>query len=94
MATFIIRHRVKDYDTWKKAYAEHGPVRAQNGFKKSVVYRYVDDPNHVIINFEVEDIEKARAFSQDPALAERMKAAGVLDEPKFFYLDEGETFPN
>ncbi len=94
MATFIIRHRVKDYDAWKKVYAEHGKVRAQNGFKKSVVYRYVDDPNHMIIVFDVQDIEKAKAFASDPVLAEKMKEAGVIDEPKFFYLDGGESFQN
>ncbi|MDP3920341.1 MAG: cyclase [Candidatus Omnitrophota bacterium] len=94
MARFIIRHRVSDYDRWKKAYAAHGAVRAQNGFKKSVVHRYVDDPNHLIILFDVDDVEKAKTFAADPALAQKMKEAGVIDEPKFFYLDDGETFPN
>jgi hypothetical protein len=90
----MIRHKVKDYDTWKKAYAAHGSARAENGFKKSVVHRYSDDPNHLIIVFEVDDIEKAKTFSASTDLAQKMKEAGVLDEPKFFFLDDGEAFPN
>jgi len=94
MATLIIRHQVKDYDTWKKAYAEHGQDRAQNGFGKSTVHRYLDDPNHLIIVFDIEDVKKAKSFIASPDLAQRMKNAGVIDDPKFFYLDDGESFAN
>ena len=94
MATFIVRHKVRDYSVWKKVFAEHGKVRAQYGFTKSRVYRYVDDPNHVIVVCEVKDINKAKALASAPELATAMKEAGVVEEPKMFYLDDGESFPN
>ena len=94
MATFIVRHKVKDYATWKKSFAAHGAVRAQLGFTKSRVHRYVDDPNHVIVVSEVKDIQKAKTLASSPDLAQKMKEAGVVDEPKMFFLDDGETFPN
>jgi quinol monooxygenase YgiN len=94
MATFIVRHKVKDYAVWKKVFAEHGKVRAQHGFTKSRVYRYVDDPNHVIIVSELKDINQAKAMAASPGLVKAMKDAGVIEEPKLFYLDDGESFPN
>ena len=94
MATFIVRHKVKDYTAWKKAFAEHGKVRVQLGFTKSRVYRFVDDPNHVIVVSELKDIRKAKAMAATPEFAKAMKDAGVIDEPKMFYLDDGENFPN
>lgn len=94
MATFIVRHKVRNYATWKKAFAEHGKVRSQYGFTKSRVYRYLDDPNHVIVVCEVNDLGRARAFVAAPGLAKSMKEAGVVDEPKMFYLDDGESFSN
>ncbi len=94
MATFIVRHKVKDYEAWKKVFVEHGKVRAQAGFTKSRVYRYMDDPNHLILVCEVKNIEKAKAFAATPDLAQTMRAAGVIDEPKTFFLDDGETFPS
>ena len=94
MATLIIRHKVKDYAAWKKVFAEHGKARAGQGFKKSRVYRYLDDPNHVIIVFELSDVKKAQAFVKSPELAAAMKNAGVVSEPLFFYLDDGEVFSN
>ena len=94
MATFIVRHKVKNYATWKKAFAEHGKVRAQYGFTKSRVYRYLDDPNHVIVVSEVNDIGRAKVLTASSDLARKMKEAGVVDEPKMFYLDDGESFPN
>ena len=94
MATFIVRHKVKDYQTWKKVFVEHGKIRAQHGFTKSRVYRFVDDPNHVIVVCELKDINEAKTMATSPDLAMAMKAAGVVDEPKMFYLDDGENFPN
>ena len=94
MATFIVRHKVKDYASWKKVFAEHGKVRAQFGFTKSRVHQYLDDPNHVIVVCDVKDINKAKAFATAPDLAQKMKEAGVVDEPKMFYLDDGEVFPS
>ena len=94
MATFIVRHKVRDYAAWKKVFAEHGKVRAQYGFTKSRVYRFVDDPNHLIVVCELKDINKAKAMAASPELAKAMKAAGVVDEPKMFYLDDGESFQN
>ena len=94
MATFIVRHKVKDYDAWKKVFAEHGKVRVKLGFTKSRVYRYLDDPNHVIIVSELKDINQAKTLVASPDLAKAMKEAGVVDEPKMFYLDDGESFPN
>ena len=76
----------------EKAYESHGKVRADNGFRTSTVHRYLDDPNHLIIVFDVADIAKAKAFADSPDLAQKMKDAGVVDEPKFFYLDDGEAF--
>ena len=94
MATFIVRHKVRDYAAWKKVFAEHGKVRSQNGFTKSRVYRYVDDPNHVIVVCEVKDIKQAKALAASPDLVKAMKESGVVDEPKMFFLDDGETFPS
>ena len=37
---------------------------------------------------------KAKALASGPDLAQTMKEAGVLDEPKVFFLDDGEMFPN
>ena len=94
IATFIVRHKVKDYEIWKKTFVAHGKTRAQAGFTKSRVYRYVDDPNHLILVCDVKDIQKAKAFATSPDLAQTMKAAGVIDEPKAFFLDDGESFPS
>ena len=94
MATFIVRHKVQNYETWKKVFVENGKVRALFGFTGSRVYRYVDDPNHLIVVCEVKDIRKAKALATSRDHAQVMKEAGVLDEPKFFYLDDGESFPS
>jgi hypothetical protein len=43
------------------------------------MWRCVEESNNVFFMFEVADIEKARAFINDPTAAEAGKAAGVVD---------------
>jgi hypothetical protein len=48
--------------------------------------RNIDDPNEVIILFELEDLQKAREFSASSDLRERMQEAGVVDKPDIYFL--------
>ena len=49
------------------------------------------DKNELVIIFECNDLDKAKPMFSDPALAEVMKKAGVLDQPTVFFLEEIES---
>ena len=48
--------------------------------------RNVDDPNEVIVSFEIEDLQKAREFIASDDLRERMQESGVIDKPDTYFL--------
>ncbi len=82
-----ISHKVKDFDTWLKAYdAEGVETRSSNGLIERAIARNIDDPNLIHITFAVSDMAKAKARLKDPALKKIMTEAGVISEPVFeFY---------
>lgn len=90
MQYVLIRHKVGDYAKWKVMFDEHGATRKASGSKGGRLFRNADDPNEVVVLFEWDDIEKARAFVQSEDLGQTMKRAGVLDKPDIYYLDEVE----
>jgi hypothetical protein len=78
-----IAHKVKDFDTWLKAYdAEGTETRAQHGLVDRSVSRNHDDPSMAYVVFGVSDIAKAKARFADPAFKKLMTDAGVLSAPK------------
>jgi heme-degrading monooxygenase HmoA len=88
MPYIMIRHRVKDYATWKPVFDEHGATRKAKGSKGGHLFRSTDDPNEVVIVFEWDDMAKARQFLQSEDLREAMQQAGVSDQPSVYYLEE------
>lgn len=91
----IVRHRVRDYDAWLPIFQEHGAVRRQYGGRGDQVYRVNGDPNDLIIVNFFADLERAKAFTQDPSLREAMGRAGVISEPEVTFAEEAEgaTYP-
>ena len=87
----IVQHRVRDYDTWKPAFDEHGDIRRRHGATGHELYRGLDDPNEITIVNHFHSREQAEAFAADPSLKEAMERGGVISEPRITWARETET---
>ena len=83
---FLIRHQVVDYDQWRQVYVGHAAERRQAGFREVRLFRNMENPNEVIILFEIDDVEKAKAFLESDETREKMKEAQVTDTPDVYFL--------
>ena len=88
MGTIVLRHKVRDFASWKQQYDEHANARAAAGLINDRVLQIVDDPNDVVVIFEYQDLQKAREFTSSPDLKAAMEAAGVVEEPTIFIAQE------
>jgi quinol monooxygenase YgiN len=90
MVTLVVHHRVRDYDAWKPVFDEHEPVRRSHGEIEHRVYRDLHDPNRVVVHNDFPSEDAARAFTDDPSLAEAMQRAGVEGEPGISFMERAE----
>jgi glutathione synthase/RimK-type ligase-like ATP-grasp enzyme len=90
----LIRHKVKDYDEWKKHFDADAVHRKPGGSKGGHVFRSKNDPNEVYILMEMDSMEKAEKFILSEQLKKTMKEAGVVGKPDIVFLDDGEKFKN
>jgi hypothetical protein len=86
MVHMLVRHKVEEFGKWKPIYDEHQEARAAAGLKDLHLWHNIDDPNEIVLLFEISDVEKAKAFVQSPDLKERMAAAGVISTPDILFL--------
>ena len=86
MALVIVRHKVQDFASWKRAFEAHAPARATAGLSNARLYRSADDSSEVVILLDTDDIGKAMQFISSAGLKEAMKAAGVIDRPDVYVL--------
>ena len=88
----LVRHRVADFDAWKKMYDDFGPIQAEHGVRGHQVLRSIENPNDVIVTHTFDSREAARAFFAMPELKEAMSQAGVnADSVEISYFDEVEA---
>lgn len=92
MPAVLVNHKVADFDTWIKVFEEHGAQRQQIGASGSIVWQAADDPNNVFILIKGVDPAKAQAFSQSADLKATMKRGGVISQPTFTLLADGQKF--
>jgi heme-degrading monooxygenase HmoA len=87
----IVQHKVRDYDTWKSAFDEHGDVRRRHGATGHELYQGLDDPNEVTVVNHFPSRQQAEAFAADPSLKQAMEQGGVTSEPRITWAQETEA---
>lgn len=88
MAFLLIRHEVKDFNTWKTGYDAHQSKRAEAGLTEKFLLRGADDDNEVVLLLEAQSLDRARVFSASSNLREKMLEVGVIDRPEIYFLDK------
>ncbi|MFV8325368.1 hypothetical protein [Flavobacterium sp. ZS1P14] len=83
----VIKHKVADYDKWRKGYDAHDSMRKAYGITHFIVGRGIDDANMIVVINKFNDVQKAKDFSALPDLKDAMKKAGVTGKPEFSYYD-------
>ena len=92
-AALIVRHRVADFDSWKKVFDGMFDIRRSHGWISATVYRDAADPNVVTVVNRVKDLDGAKRYGASDALRAGMAKAGVLGPPDISFVDEVEERP-
>ena len=62
MYVIRIEHPVPDYDGWRRAFDSDPLDRKGAGVRRFKVFRSVEDPNHVLIDLELQTLREAEAL--------------------------------
>ncbi len=88
----LIRHRVDDFEAWKKVYDGFAPIQAEHGVHAHQVLRSIENPKDIIVSRTFESSEAAHAFFAMPELKEAMSEGGVdTNSVEISYFDEIEA---
>lgn len=86
MNYMLCRHRVTDYEQWRKVFDSDTDAQREAGLHVLHVFRDVSDPNVVVFLLRVDDIERARAFTETPDASKAGEEAGVIGEVEMSFL--------
>jgi quinol monooxygenase YgiN len=90
MATTVVLHHVKDYQSWRKVYDEVGPLQREGGVIAESVYQAKGDPNNVLVLHRFATMQAAEAFFANPQLLGALHQAGVEGQPRIEFYEEAK----
>jgi len=93
MITSFVRHKVENFDSWKKVYDEFSSIKKEGGVIGASVLQVPDDPNMVIVTHDFESLETANKFFNSDALKNALQNAGVIGKPEIWIGDVREKTP-
>ena len=93
MATMFVRHKVSDYDSWKRAYDEFASVRKEKGLTAASVHRDPNDPDIIIVMHQFKDMNAAKGFANSEDLKSAMAKGGVSGPPEVWFGEDIEHTP-
>jgi hypothetical protein len=92
MPTLRIEHTTPDFDAWKKTFDDDPLDRKGSGVRSYRILRAADDPNHVMVDLELDSMAEAEALLA--ALRElwgRVQRAGLIGGPQGRIAEAVET---
>ncbi len=88
MTVLRIKHKVRDYDSWKTVFDDFRETRKKGGEKSYRICHTENDPNELDVIFEWDNLENARSFVKSPELKNAMEKAGIMEAPEISFLKE------
>ena len=93
MTTLFVRHKVQNFDSWKRGYDEFASTRKEMGVTGASVHCDANDPNDVTVTHRFGDINAATAFANSEDLKSTMMNAGVVGAPDIWFTEDIEQTP-
>lgn len=87
MAMMTMQSTVADFAKWRTVFQKNEPMRTAAGVTNPRIYRNADNPNDVLLWFDVANVAKAREALGSQALKAAMQEAGVIGPPKVHFIE-------
>ena len=77
--TLLIRHRVGDFEAWRRIYEGFAPNQRAGGVRSQMALRSTEDPADIVVTHTFDSRAAAEAYLGDQTLREAMADATVDD---------------
>ena len=78
---------IQDYARFRSGFASFEPVRERAGLTNAKIYRNAEDPNDLLVCFDISDIAKSRELMESEKLRQGLADAGVIRLVSYSYAE-------
>lgn len=89
-ATLFVRHKVADYDHWKRGYDALAAFRKASNVTAASVHRDAQDATIIVVTHQFKDAGAMMNFASSNELKSAMGNAGVVGKPEMWFGEDLE----
>ena len=86
MPYLLMWQRVHNYRKWKHVFDAQAEARQEAGMREKYHYFNPADLDEIVVFFQAESEEKARAFAESDEARKAMERAGITEKPEIYFL--------
>ena len=91
MIVLRLEHKAPSYEEWKRTFDSDPINRKRSGVKHYRIYRAIDNPNHVVMEFEFTTLSEAQKVLDALDNFWEKTAGSILVNPKAQFFDIVES---
>jgi quinol monooxygenase YgiN len=90
MPHVFFRHKVTEFEKWKRLFEQHAAVRKNAGCTSSTIFRSAVNPIEAFVLCEWDTIEHAEAYIASNELRRELLGGGASGPPDVFFMEPVE----
>ena len=88
MPYLFVKQKVADFEKWYNVFKSHDDAQKDAGLKDLQLLRDNSDANTIVCIIKVDDIEKAKSFTEVPQVSDAQDKVGIIDKPEILILED------
>ena len=90
MVHILVRHKVKDYGKFRRAFYGHLKEVRNNGSQGGFIFRNKNDPNEIFVLMKWDSLDNFKKFSESKSSKEAKDKGGLVGEPEGWLFEDVE----
>lgn len=88
MHYLLVKHKIADFAQWKRVFENNATAAQKAGIEFEHIFRDTTDTGLVFVLCRIDDLSKAKAFTQSQGASDSARRGGVIGTPEGWWLSE------
>ncbi|MGA7723599.1 MAG: hypothetical protein WCA84_20705 [Ignavibacteriaceae bacterium] len=88
MPYLLVKQKIIDFERWYAVFKSEAKAQKESGLHDIIIFREIIDENLIVCLFKIDNLEKAKAFTDSQKNRGILELSGTTGEPEILFLDK------
>jgi len=88
MPYLLVKQKIADFERWYAVFKSDARAQKEAGLHDLVILKDMTDPKLIVCIFKIDNVEKAKTFTESPGFVRSAELSGVIDPLEILFLEK------